>query len=117
MCTDTYGSLPSTQLSCGLDVMWKALPGRRSTRSPPSYTTTPCPDSTTPVWGAWHSAVPTEGALCSDHFQPGWYVARPSLTPATSTISKRPCENSRTSSGLLNSFRIVGDIGVPRLRL
>ncbi|UUZ68127.1 hypothetical protein LP416_28155 [Polaromonas sp. P2-4] len=22
--------------------------------------------------GAWHSGVPTEGALCTDHFQPGW---------------------------------------------
>ena len=51
ICKDTYGTSPATQLSCGVDVMWKTVPGKRSRRVPSSYSTMPWPDNTVPICG------------------------------------------------------------------
>ena len=58
-----------------------------------------------PTCSTLQRACPTVGPTCSDHFQPGSYVARPMVIPPMRTSSNRPFTIFRTSSGWANRFR------------
>src|SRR5262245_47846519 len=49
----------------------------------------------------------TSGFTLVDHFQPGWKIARPKVTPPNSTSSNRPLSNERFSSGAEKAFFFI----------
>src|SRR5689334_5857937 len=90
--------------------MWKRLPAVSSTTVPSSNAAVAVPDSTRPTCSTPQRAAPTPGPTSADHFQPGWYVARPIEKSPNRTISNRPLGISRISSGASKRFRITGSI-------
>src|SRR5262245_39913866 len=65
------------------------------------------PDITSPTCSTWHSFAPVAAPTCSDHFQPGSYVARPIVILPIWTSSNFPLSNLRTSSGFSKRFKMV----------
>jgi len=55
-------------------------------------------------WGAAQLGVLAMGLTQVDHFQPGWRVARPKVTPPIEMISTRPLSKVRFSSGWVSFF-------------
>ena len=52
-------------------------------------------------------ASPRFGPTSTDHFHPGWYVARPIVIPPRPMVSNFPFSNSITSSGCSNRLRMT----------
>src|SRR5208282_677277 len=70
------------------------------------------PESTSPTCSTLQRDAPTLGPTCTDHFHPGWYVARPMVMPPMRTSSNFPFSNVRTSSGSSKRFRTVSSIAI-----
>src|SRR5918996_1036905 len=83
------------------------------TASYPGPETAARPETTIPRCSTWQRSSGEE-PMCSLHFQPGSYVARPSVIPPTFTTSSRPSGNSRTSSGCSNRRRRNSSIAIAR---
>src|SRR5579885_1580607 len=65
------------------------------------------PDTTIPICSTEQLFVPVAFPTCSDHFQPGSYVARPIVMPLRCISSNLPLGKVRTSSGFSKRFRIT----------
>src|SRR5215469_16817498 len=65
------------------------------------------PETTIPTCSTLQLLSPIALPTCSDHFQPGSYVARPIVIPPMLTTSNLPFSNTRVSSGFSNRLRIT----------
>src|SRR5579885_1987172 len=90
--------------------MKKISPARSSYIVPSFIAAVAAPEITTPTCSTWQLLAPVAPPACVDHFQPGSYVARPSVIPLMRTISNLPFSNVRISSGESNRFRITSSI-------
>src|ERR1039457_1715016 len=100
----TQGSSPMVQPSCpgGIET---TSPGPMSSSVPSSIRILWRPEITYPTCAAWQLSVPAIGFTWSDHFQPGWNVARPTTPPPTLTSSTppAPCHETGASHPLRRS--------------
>src|ERR1043165_1773861 len=108
----TYGSWPTIHASCpgGIDA---TSPGPISISFPSSILMAICPEMVYTRWETSQLSVPTIGLTHSDHFQPGWKVARMTWTPPKLSTSTLPLSTLRVSSGEPKFFFVVSAILVP----
>src|SRR5208282_2931909 len=93
------------------------MPAWSSWIVPSSIAAVAQPESTSPTCSTLQRDAPTLGPTCTDHFHPGWYVARPMVMPPMRTSSNFPFSKVRTSSGSSKRFNTVSSADIPASRL